>query len=135
MITLGGGSVKWLNIKAEKPGFQVKGAFASFEPDVPSQNPAFPPQSVLTLSGEDGTAIKIGCPTALASVFKSNKVPVGTGLVITYQGKRPSKKRVGMSYHAFEVQAEEATDFPPVASGTNAAAQANIDAARKALED
>ena len=98
-ILSGGGS--WINLQKQPVGTVTRGLLSSFEPDVPSNDPRFGPQSILKLE-MDGEIKTIGCPSALARVFKNNKVEAGTPLVITYEGKRRSKK--GTDFHSFKVE-------------------------------
>src|SRR5512136_1722171 len=95
MAVLSGGG-NWLTLQGKKDapapiGSVTRGLYVSFEHDVPSGNPSFPPQDVLTLE-VDGEEKKIGCPAALARVFEVNKVTPGTPLKITYQGQQRNRR-------------------------------------------
>jgi hypothetical protein len=110
-ILSGGGN--WITLQKLPVGSVTRGRFQQFEKQVPSSNPAYPPQDILTLEQADGQVRKVGCPTALGRVFDANKVAVGTPLAITYEGKKRGKR--GTEFHSFKVETEDADiAFPAV---------------------
>ncbi len=105
MAKLSGGS--WRTLQKEPVGTVTEGVVVSFDIDVPSQNPAFPAQCILTLD-IDGENVKVPCPKMLAGVMKDNasKLSPGTMVSITYAGQKMGKKG-GKAYHAFDVETVE----------------------------
>ena len=113
-ITGGEGGGGWLKIQQIPVGSSVEGKMVAFKTDVPSNNPAYPAQCVLTLN-IDGDDTNIGCPTALAMVFKNNVIAPGTDLKITYEGKKKGKR--GTEFHSFKTETVDGdTSFPPPAA-------------------
>lgn len=108
MAVLSGGG-NWLALQKQAIGSTTTGSFVSFEEKVPSSNPAYPPQDVLTLDIE-GELKKIGCPTALGRVFQANRVSPGTELAITYEGQKRGKR--GTSFHSFKVETLDSSFDP-----------------------
>lgn len=106
MAVLSGGG-NWITLQKQPIGSVTVGAFVSFEEEVPSSNPAYPPQDILTLEVE-GEQKKIGCPTALGRVFKANRIPPGTQLAIKYEGQKKGKR--GVAFHSFHVETVEGED-------------------------
>jgi hypothetical protein len=102
MAKLNGGS--WRSLQKEPVGTVTEGAFVNFRANVPSQNPAYPPQGVLKME-VDGEEITIGCPKQLAGVFEEHdgKIAPGTIISITYNGQKQGKKG-GKAYHFFDVE-------------------------------
>jgi hypothetical protein len=113
MAILQGGGGTWKKLQADPVGTVTKGMFVSFTQDVASANAAYGKQDILRLD-IDGTEFSIGCPAALARVFRQNKVPPGTLLTITYKGKTA---KGGKQFHEFRVETDEEgggdTSFPP----------------------
>lgn len=108
----GGGSFR--KMQKEPVGSSVKGGFVEFRKRVPSGNPAYPPQDIVTLN-VDGSNVNIPCPAALSRVFTNNTIEPGTLLEVTYQGKQKGKN--GKEFHSFKVvEVEGSTSFP--ADGT-----------------
>ena len=100
MAKLSGGT--WRTLQKEPVGTVTEGDFVSFKANVPSQNPAYPPQGVLKLN-VDGDEVTIGCPKQLAGVFEEHEVEPGTTVLITYNGQKQGKKG-GKPYHHFDVE-------------------------------
>ena len=125
-VTGGEGGGGWLKIQQIPVGSSVEGKMVAFKTDVPSNNPAYPPQCVLTLN-IDGQDTNIGCPTALAMVFKNNEIAPGTMLKITYEGKKKGKR--GTEFHSFRTETVEGdTSFPlPAAAPAQTEAEEDAD--------
>ncbi len=92
------GNGSWVTLQKLPVGGFIEGRFVSYEQEVPSNNPMYGPQDILTLN-VNGQVTKIGAPAALKRVMRAHpEIKPGQLLKLTHQGKKRSKK--GASFTA-----------------------------------
>ncbi len=102
------GNGSWVTLQKLPVGGFIEGRFVSYEQEVPSNNPMYGPQDILTLN-VNGQVTKIGAPAALKRVMRAHpEIKPGQLLKLTHQGKKRSKK--GASFTAIEVELIEESE-------------------------